>query len=189
MLACAGTLHGAGFHDITDAADAAAALRPLAGQFAYILFAVGLVNASLLSAAILPLATAYNVCEGLGFESGVNKRFSEAPAFYWLYTMLIAVGAGVVLVPKLPLLKVIFIFAGSEWSPAAFRAGIHVDPGQSQGTHGRVSKFCDGECDCLGDQCDCDCDDGCNDLDQRQRSVGQAPCREMAIESLPQPVS
>jgi Mn2+/Fe2+ NRAMP family transporter len=61
----------------------------------------------LLSAAILPLATAYNVCEGLGFESGVNKRFSEAPAFYWLYTLLIAVGAGVVLVPKLPLLKVI----------------------------------------------------------------------------------
>jgi Mn2+/Fe2+ NRAMP family transporter len=107
VLACAATLHVSGFHNISDAADAAAALRPLAGQFAYILFAVGLVNASLLSAAILPLATAYNVCEGLGFESGVNKRFSEAPAFYWLYTFLIAVGAGVVLVPKLPLLKVI----------------------------------------------------------------------------------
>jgi Mn2+/Fe2+ NRAMP family transporter len=107
VLSCAGTLHVAGFHNISDAADAAAALRPLAGQFAYILFAVGLINASLLSAAILPLATAYNVCEGLGFESGVNKRFSEAPAFYWLYTLLIAIGAGVVLVPRLPLLKVI----------------------------------------------------------------------------------
>ena len=74
---------------------------------AFLLFAVGLVNASLLSAAILPLATAYNICEGLGFESGVNKRFSEAPAFYWLYTLLIAFGAGVVLMPRLPLLKVI----------------------------------------------------------------------------------
>lgn len=107
VLACAATLHVSGFHNISDAADAAAALRPLAGQFAYLLFAVGLVNASILSAAILPLATAYNVCEGLGFESGVNKRFSEAPVFYWLYTLLIAVGAGVVLVPHLPLLKVI----------------------------------------------------------------------------------
>ena len=57
------------------------------------LFAVGLINASLLSAAILPLATAYNICEGLGFESGVDKRFSEAPIFYWLYTLLIGGGA------------------------------------------------------------------------------------------------
>ena len=64
-------------------------------------------NASLLSAAILPLATAYNICEGLGLESGLNKRFSEARAFYWLYTLLIAFGAGVVLLPRIPLLKVI----------------------------------------------------------------------------------
>ena len=68
---------------------------------------MGLVNASLLSAAILPLATAYNICEGLGFESGVEKRFSEAPIFYWLYTLLIVCGAGFVLIPRLPLLKVI----------------------------------------------------------------------------------
>jgi Mn2+/Fe2+ NRAMP family transporter len=67
------------------------------------------VNASLLSAAILPLATAYNVCEGLGFESGIERRFSEAPIFYWLYTLLIASGAGFVLIPKLPLLKVILL--------------------------------------------------------------------------------
>ena len=71
------------------------------------MFAVGLVNASLLAAAILPLATAYNICEGLGFESGVERRFSEAPIFYWLYTLLIAGGAGFVLIPRLPLLKVI----------------------------------------------------------------------------------
>jgi NRAMP (natural resistance-associated macrophage protein)-like metal ion transporter len=109
VLACAATLYVSGYRNISDAADAAAALRPLAGQFAYLLFALGLVNAALLSAAILPLATSYNICEGLGFESGVNKRFSEAPVFYWLYTLLIGVGAGVVLIPKLPLLKVMLM--------------------------------------------------------------------------------
>jgi NRAMP (natural resistance-associated macrophage protein)-like metal ion transporter len=107
VLACAATLYASGYRNISDPADAAAALRPLAGDFAYILFAVGLVNAALLSAAILPLATAYNICEGLGAESGVNKRFSEAPIFYWLYTFLIVGGAGVVLIPHLPLLKFI----------------------------------------------------------------------------------
>lgn len=107
VLSCAATLYPAGIHNINDAADAADALKPLAGQWAALLFAIGLVNASLLSAAILPLATAYNVCEGLGFESGINKKFSEAPAFYWLYTFLIAFGAGAVLLPGIPLLKVI----------------------------------------------------------------------------------
>jgi len=107
VLACAATLYVSGIHNISDAADAAAALKPLAGQWAFLLFAIGLVNASLLSAAILPLATAYNICEGLGFESGLNKKFSEAPAFYWLYTLLIACGAGVVLLPGIPLLKVL----------------------------------------------------------------------------------
>src|SRR5438270_3489054 len=107
VLACAATLYTSGIHNISDASDAAAALKPLAGQWAFLLFAIGLVNASLLSAAILPLATAYNICEGLGLESGLNKRFSEARAFYWLYTLLIAFGAGVVLLPRIPLLKVI----------------------------------------------------------------------------------
>lgn len=107
VIACAATLHLSGQRDITDAAQAAFALRPLAGEYASLLFAIGLINASLLSAAILPLATAYNICEGLGFESGVNKRFSEAPVFYWLYTILISFGAGVVLIPHLPLIKVI----------------------------------------------------------------------------------
>lgn len=107
VVACAATLYASGHGEITDAAQAAVALRPLAGRFASLLFTIGLVNASLLSAAILPLATAYNICEGLGVESGVNKKFSEAPVFYWLYTFLIGGGAAVVLIPKLPLIKVI----------------------------------------------------------------------------------
>ncbi|HMD86135.1 MAG TPA: divalent metal cation transporter, partial [Terriglobia bacterium] len=92
IVACAATIYVTGHRDIKDAADAAVALRPLAGHAASALFAVGLVNASLFSASILPLATAYYVCEGLGLESGINKRFNEAPAFYWLYTSLIFLG-------------------------------------------------------------------------------------------------
>jgi NRAMP (natural resistance-associated macrophage protein)-like metal ion transporter len=106
IVACAATLWVHGFRNITYAADAAAALKPLAGQYAYILFAVGLFNASLFAASILPLSTAYTVCEGLGFESGVGQKFSEAPAFYWLYTALIMSGAAVVLIPGLPLVKI-----------------------------------------------------------------------------------
>ncbi len=106
IVACAATLYLAGHKDIADASDAARALQPLAGNYAYILFGAGLFNASLFAASILPLSTAYSVCEGLGFESGVDKKFSEAPVFYWLYTILIALGAGVVLWPRFPLLKV-----------------------------------------------------------------------------------
>ena len=79
------------------AADAAEAMRPLAGDYAFILFAFGLFNASLFAASILPLSTSYTVCEGLGFESGVDKSFKEAPTFYWLYTLLIVGGAATVL--------------------------------------------------------------------------------------------
>jgi Mn2+/Fe2+ NRAMP family transporter len=106
IVACAATLYVHGVHDIRFAADAAQALKPLAGDYAYILFAVGLFNASLFAASILPLSTAYTVCEGLGFESGVGQKFSEAPAFYWLYTLLIAAGGAVVLIPGLPLFKI-----------------------------------------------------------------------------------
>jgi Mn2+/Fe2+ NRAMP family transporter len=106
IVACAATLYVHGYHKIADAKDAAQALHPLAGDYAYILFAMGLFNASLFAASILPLSTAYTVCEGLGFESGVGKRFSEAPVFYWLYTILIAAGAGVILIPKLPLVQI-----------------------------------------------------------------------------------
>src|SRR6266446_8968778 len=97
IVACAATLYVHGHHDIRYAADAAQALRPLAGDYAYILFAVGLFNASLFAASILPLSTAYTVCEGLGFESGVGKKFGEAPVFYWLYTLLIVAGGALVL--------------------------------------------------------------------------------------------
>lgn len=109
VVACAATIHTAGLGPLNDAAEAAVALRPFAGPFASWLFALGLVNASLLSAAILPLATAYNICEGLGFESGVDKSFSQARVFYSLYTFLILLGAGCVLIPGLPLLKVILL--------------------------------------------------------------------------------
>ena len=106
IVACAATLYVHSHRDVRDAADAAAALKPLAGKYAYILFAVGLFNASLFAASILPLSTAYTVCEGMGFESGVDKGFAEAPVFYWLYTVLIAAGAGVILTPNLPLVKI-----------------------------------------------------------------------------------
>ena len=107
--ACAATLYVHGMRNIGVPADAAGAMKPLAGDFAFILFAAGLFNASLFAASILPLSTAYTVCEGMGFESGVDKGFKEAPFFYWLYTLLIALGAGVVLVPNFPLVKVVIL--------------------------------------------------------------------------------
>jgi Mn2+/Fe2+ NRAMP family transporter len=105
ILACAATLYKSGHRMITDAADAAQALGPLAGKWARILFGAGLFNASLFAASILPLSTAYTVCEGLGFESGLDKKFREAPVFYWLYTVLVGAGAAVILLPRFPLLK------------------------------------------------------------------------------------
>ncbi|MBZ5720451.1 MAG: Nramp family divalent metal transporter [Acidobacteriia bacterium] len=107
IVACAATLYVHGYHSVANAKDAAQALRPLAGDYAYILFAMGLFNASLFAASILPLSTAYTVCEGLGFESGVGMQFSEAPVFYWLYTALIVTGGGVILIPNLPLVKIV----------------------------------------------------------------------------------
>lgn len=106
VVACAATLFVHGHREVRDAADAAQALRPLAGKYAYILFSAGLFNASLFAASILPISTAYAVCEGLGFESGLDKKFAEAPVFYWLYTILIIAGAGVILLPNIPLVKI-----------------------------------------------------------------------------------
>jgi Mn2+/Fe2+ NRAMP family transporter len=108
ILACAATLHKAGI-TIETGEDAALALAPLAGKYASALFAFGLLNASLFAASILPLSTAYVVCEGMGWEEGVDKKFSEAPQFYGLYSLLIFVGAGVVLWPRLPLIPIMFI--------------------------------------------------------------------------------
>ena len=106
VVACAATLYAHGVFQIRDGADAAQALRPLAGEYAYILFAAGLFNASLFAASILPLSTAYTVCEGLGFESGLDQKFGEAKVFYWLYTLLLAAGAAVILLPNIPLIKI-----------------------------------------------------------------------------------
>jgi NRAMP (natural resistance-associated macrophage protein)-like metal ion transporter len=106
VVACAAAIWSKGPRGITSATDAALALKPF-GEYAYLLFSAGLLNASLFAASILPLSTAYSVCEGLGFESGVNKRFREAPIFYWLYTLLIVLGAGVVLIPGFPLVRMI----------------------------------------------------------------------------------
>jgi Mn2+/Fe2+ NRAMP family transporter len=106
IVACAGAIFSVAPRDIENAAEAALGLRPF-GQYASLLFAAGLFNASLFAACILPLSTAYSVCEGLGFESGVNRRFREAPIFYWLFTLLIVVGAGVILTPHFPLVKMI----------------------------------------------------------------------------------
>jgi len=106
IVACAGAIWSVAPRDIEDATDAALGLRPF-GHYAYLLFCAGLLNASLFAACIQPLSTAYTVCEGLGFESGVNRRFGEAPIFYWLFTLLVGLGAALVLLPQLPLVKVI----------------------------------------------------------------------------------
>jgi NRAMP (natural resistance-associated macrophage protein)-like metal ion transporter len=104
IVACAGAIYSIMPKDIDTAAEAAVALKPF-GQYAFLLFAAGLFNASIFAASILPLSTAYTVCEGLGFESGVNRRMSEAPIFYILYTLLIVVGAGVILIPGFDLVR------------------------------------------------------------------------------------
>jgi len=108
ILTCAATLFKAGIR-VETAADAALALKPLAGKYCSALFAFGLLNASLFAASILPLSTAFLVCEGMGWENGVNKKFSEAPQFYGLYSLLIFLGAGIILLPKIPLFSVMYI--------------------------------------------------------------------------------
>jgi NRAMP (natural resistance-associated macrophage protein)-like metal ion transporter len=108
IVACAATMFAGGIR-ITDAKDAAVALAPLAGKYASVLFAIGLANASLFAASILPLATAYYVCEGMGWESGIDKNFKTAPQFMWLYTGIIAVGALIILIPDAPLIPIMLV--------------------------------------------------------------------------------
>ena len=108
VLACGATIFKAGGH-IESAADAAVSLRPLAGTWASALFAFGLFNASLFAASILPLSTSYYACEAFGWESGLDKRRRDAPQFYLLYETMIALGAGLVLIPKVPLLKIMLL--------------------------------------------------------------------------------
>ena len=119
IVCCAATLYTSGHRNITEAKDAAQALLPLAGKWASWTFAFGLLNASMFAASILPLSTAHVICEGLGFEAGLDHKFKDAKIFYWLYTVLIVVGAGVVLLPRAPLWKIlIFSQVGNGvWLP------------------------------------------------------------------------
>src|SRR5271155_2688235 len=119
IVATAATLYVSGQRDITDAVQAAKALIPLAGKWAGFTFAFGLLNASLFAATILPLSTAHVICEGLGFEAGIDHKFKEAPIFYWLYTILIVVGGGLILIPKAPLWRILVLsqVANGVWLP------------------------------------------------------------------------
>src|SRR5215208_1719626 len=108
VVSTAATLHKAGIQ-ITTAADAAHALRPLAGRYAQTLFGLGLFGASMLAAGVLPLATAYSISEALGFEKGVSRSFREAPIFLGTFTFLVAVGAAIAIVPNLPLIRVLLV--------------------------------------------------------------------------------
>jgi Mn2+/Fe2+ NRAMP family transporter len=107
VVTCAATLYAAGI-PVEDAGTAAAALAPVAGRHASWLFAAGLLNASLLGASILPMATAFYVCEGMGWEAGVAKRWRQAPQFYGLFSAILVLGAALVLVPGVPLLDILF---------------------------------------------------------------------------------
>jgi NRAMP (natural resistance-associated macrophage protein)-like metal ion transporter len=108
VVACGATLYKAGVQ-VETAGQAALALEPLAGRYASWLFSFGLLNASFFAAAILPLSTAYYVCEAFGWESGVDKKYGEARQFYWLYTSILVVGALVVLWPRLPLVQIMLV--------------------------------------------------------------------------------
>jgi Mn2+/Fe2+ NRAMP family transporter len=108
VVACSSTIHTQGLR-IENAADAAVALKPLVGKHAALLFAFGLFNASLFAACILPLSTSYYICEGMGWESGINKNFREAPQFFWLFTFIIVLSAILILVPNAPLITIMFL--------------------------------------------------------------------------------
>jgi NRAMP (natural resistance-associated macrophage protein)-like metal ion transporter len=105
IVACASTLHVKGIQ-IEEAKDAAMALKPIAGDLASITFAFGLFIASIFSATILPVATAFYVCEAFGFEAGIDKKWKEAPQFYWLFTFIIIIGAAIILIPNAPLILI-----------------------------------------------------------------------------------
>ena len=107
ILVCAETLFKHGVR-IETAKDAALSLEPLAGKYCTYLFAFGLVNASLFAASILPLSTTYLICEGLGWEVGIDKKFVEAPQFYGFYSLMIFLGAGIILYPNLPLIPIMY---------------------------------------------------------------------------------
>jgi Mn2+/Fe2+ NRAMP family transporter len=104
VITCAAALYHSG-QRIDEARDAALALKPLAGEYCFLLFAFGLLMASLLAASVLPLSAAFTVCEGFGWESGVGKKAAEAPQFYIIYTLFIVFGVGIVLIPGISLIN------------------------------------------------------------------------------------
>lgn len=108
VVACASTIYTQGLK-IETAADAALALKPLVGKHASALFAFGLFNASLFAACILPLSTSFYICEGMGWESGMDKDFRKAPQFFWLFTIIIVISAAIILIPNAPLVMIMFI--------------------------------------------------------------------------------
>ena len=107
MLACASTLYVDGHGTvINDASDAARALEPLAGPLAGQVFGFGLLVAAVFSAVILPVACSFYVCEAFGFEAGIDKKWEDAPQFYWLYTIILILSAGIILLPNAPLIGI-----------------------------------------------------------------------------------
>jgi len=110
IVTCGAVLFPQGIR-IDEASEAALALKPLAGEYAYLVFSVSLANASLLGAIIVPLATAYYVCEAMGWEAGINKTFKEAPQFMWIYTLTIALASLVIMIPGAPLVFLMVLSA------------------------------------------------------------------------------
>jgi Mn2+/Fe2+ NRAMP family transporter len=105
IVSCAATLHVNNIQ-INEAKDAAMSLKPFAGALASQVFAFGLFVASVFSAAILPLATAFFICEAFGFEAGIDKKFSDAPQFYSLFSLTMLIAVGIILLPNAPLIAI-----------------------------------------------------------------------------------
>jgi Mn2+/Fe2+ NRAMP family transporter len=108
IVSTAATLFQTGIR-IESAQEAALALKPLAGQYAFILFGAGLFGASVLAAAIIPLSTSYAICEAFGWESGIDNQYQEAPAFFGIYTFIIGLSGLLILIPGLSLMKIIIV--------------------------------------------------------------------------------
>ena len=140
IIATGTMLHPAGVV-VDSAEDAARALEPLAGNFASHLFAIGLLNASFLAAFVLPLATAYGLSEAFGWESGINKTFREAPQFLGFYTAFIVIGAGVILLPNAPLIKIMFLSQTINGILLPIVLVIMLKLVNNQHDHGRVREF------------------------------------------------
>ena len=137
IVVAAATTIGVAGGTITSAADAAKALEPVAGKLAEALFAVGLFGASVLAATIMPLSTAFVICEAFGWESGVDKRFEDARSFFSIYTFVLVAGALIVLLPGLDLLPLIIALAEPPGPAAAGRARVHGPAGQRPAPDGR----------------------------------------------------